>query len=585
VNTRIEEPGAPQSAGMHPATAGLLERYVPALGWLRTYDRSSLPLDLIAGLTLWGMVAPQAMAYAGIAGLPPQVGLYTLLGSLLAYALLGTSRQLSVGPTSASAALLASTLVAVGVSVTDPAAFAGAAAALVLVAGVMYLAAGIARLGFITQFLSKPVMDGFVTALGLFVAVGQLSKIFGVSKGAGNTLEKFWHVVTQIPSANWVTATVGLSAIALLFLLPRLSKKAPVGLIVLFGFIALNRLVDLSGHFGVTTVGKIPPGLPGLVMPNVSLQTLGAMLLPALGLVLVSFSEALGAAQEFGQKHGYEVDADQELRAHGVANLISGLFGGMVAAGGMGATAVNDAAGARSQIANATAWIGVVLTLLFLTPLFASLPEAVLGALIIQAVWHLITARKIAKIWSVSRTEWVLAALTFLGVILIDVLPGMVIGMLASVLLMLYRSSKPHVSSLGRVPGEPGAYGDLVRHPENRAVPGVAILRLDAPVYYANARTARDRMKRIVAAMERPTAAVVMDATAQDALDVTSASVIAGLLEEWRQAGIVVFIAEAHQPVIDFARRTGLFAEIGEDHFIRTLDAAVTAAEAVARES
>jgi sulfate permease, SulP family len=309
-----------------------------------------------------------------------------------------------------------------------------------------------------------------------------------------------------------------------------------------------------------------------------------AMLLPALGIVLVAFSEALGAAQEFGQKHGYEVDADQELRAHGVANVVSGLFGGMVAAGGMGATAVNDAAGARSQVANATAWVGVVLTLLFLTPLFASLPEAVLGALIVQAVWHLITARKIAKIWSVSRTEWVLAALTFLGVILVDVLPGMVIGMLASVLLMLYRSSKPHVSSLGRVPGEPGAYGDLTRHPENEPVPGVAVLRLDAPVYYANARTARDRMKQIIAVMGEPVRAVVLDAAAQDALDVTSASVLGELIEEWRQAGIAVFVAEAHAPVIDFARRTGILDAIGEDHVVRRLDAAVSAAEAVARE-
>jgi sulfate permease, SulP family len=580
VNTSAKDEKTQPGRGPNRSGTGAMERFVPAIGWLRGYDRSWLTFDLLAGLTLWGMVAPQAMAYAGIAGLPPEVGLYTLLASLLVYALFGTSRHLSVGPTSASAALVASTLVALGVSGSDPAAYAAAAAALVLVVGVIFLVAGFAKLGFITQFLSKPVMDGFVTALALFVGIGQLNKVFGVSKGVGNTVEKLWHVVTQISSANWVTAAVGLSALALLFVLPRISKKLPAGLLVLFGYIAVSRFADLSGRFGVATVGTLRQGLPAFTIPQVPFTTLMAMLLPALGIVLVAFSEALGAAQEFGQKHGYEVDADQELRAHGVANAASALFGGMIAAGGMGASAVNEGAGARSQVANLTAWVAVVLTVLFLTPLFASLPEAVLAALIIHAVWHLIVARKLAKIWVVSRPEWVLAALTFLGVTLLDVLPGMVIGMLSSVLLMLYKTSKPHVASLGRVPGIPGAYSDLKRHPENEAVDGVAIIRLDSSMYYANARTARDRVKEILTAMDPPARAVVLDAAGQDELDVTSAAVLGDLFAEWQKAGIVIFVAEAHTPVVDFARRTGLVDALGEDHFIRTLDAAVAAAEA-----
>jgi SulP family sulfate permease len=564
---------------------GTLERFVPAIGWLRRYDRAWLPLDLVAGLTLWGLLAPEAMAYAGIAGLPPQAGLYTLLASLAVYALLGTSRHLSVGATSATAALIASTLVALGVTSSDPAAYASAAAALVMVLGFIFLVAGFARLGFITQFLSKPVMDGFITGLAAFVAVGQLNKLFGLAKPEGNTVQKLLAIITELPTASVITTILGVSALALLFVVPRISKRLPAGLLVLFGYIAISRAAGLVEH-GVAVVGELPQGLPSLALPHVSPELVGAMILPAIGIFLLAFSEALGVAQEFAQKHGYEVDADQELRAHGVTNVVSALFGGMIAAGGMSGSAVKEGAGARSQVANLVAWVAVILTVLFLTPLFASLPEAVLAALIIHAVWHLMTARKLAKIWGVSRTEWVLAAITFLGVIFLDVLAGMVIGMVASILLVLYKTSKPHVASLGRVPGTPNAYSDLARHPENEPVERVAIVRVDASLYYANARTARDGMKAIVSATEPPARAVVFDAAGQDELDVTSATVLGEIAEEWKKDGIAVFIAEAHAPLVEFARRAGLSEVIGQDRFLPTLDAAVRAAEAeIARPS
>jgi len=558
----------------------MLERLVPATDWLPRYDRRWLPLDLIAGLTLWGLVAPEAMAYAGIAGLPPQAGLYTLLVSLLLYAAFGTSRHLSVGATSATAALIASTLVAVGVGADDPAKYAGAAAALVLLVGVVFLVAGFARLGFITQFLSKPVMDGFVTGLAVFVAVGQLNKLFGVSKGSGNTVEKLVHIMTKLPSANGATVVVGFSALALLFVLPMISRKLPAGLIVLFGYIVASRAADLGSRFGVETVGTLPQGLPSLALPQVPWSTVAAMVMPALGIFLLAFSEALGVAQEFGQKHGYEVDPDQELRAHGVTNIVSAMFGGMIAAGGMSGSAVKEGAGGRSQVSNLVAWVAVVLTVLFLTPLFASLPEAVLGALIVHAVWHLVTARKLAKIWGVSRPEWALAAATFLGVILWDVLPGMVIGMVASVLLVLYKTSRPRVASLGRIPGVVGGYSDLQRHPENEAVKGVAILRVDAPVNYSNALSARNGMKTALAGMEPPARAVVIDAAGQNDLDITSATVLVELVDEWHKAGLAVYVADAHAPVVEAGRRTGFFEAVGEHRFLPTLDAAVRAAEA-----
>ena len=444
-----------------------------------------------------------------------------------------------------------------------------------LVTGVVFLAAGLARLGFITQFLSKPVMSGFVMGLAIFVAVGQLNKLFGVPKPEGNTVEKLLGIIEEMPQANWVTFVIGASALALLFLLPRLNKKIPAGLVVLFGAIGVSLVLNLSGNYGVEVVGTLPQGLPSLTIPKVPLTTYLAMVLPAIGVLLVAFSEALGVAHEFAEKHGYEVNADQELNAHAVANLVSALFGGMIAGGSMSASAVKEGAGARTQVTNLVAWVVTIITLLWLTPLFAPLPEAVLAALIIHAVWHIIAARKLQKLRQESRVEVWFGVLALAGVLLIDVLQGMVIGLVASLLFVVYKTSRPHIASLGRVPGVPGAYSDLNRHPENVPVPGVLIVRLDAQLYYANALTVRDRVKAMVAEMETPPRAVIFDAAAQDEIDVTSTDIINSLVKELHRKGIDVYIADVHAPVFEHGRKTGLLESIGEDHVFLTVDAAV----------
>ena len=560
-----------------------LASFIPILTWLPRYNRAWLVADIIAGLTLWGLVVPEGMAYAGIAGLPPQAGLYTLVASLFVYAMFASSRHLSVGATSATAALIASTVVILGATTSDMATYQAYAVALVLVIGVVFLVAGLARLGWVTQFLSKPVMDGFVTGLAIFVAVGQLNKLFGVEKGQGNVFQKFFAVIQQLPEANWVTFAVGASALGLLFLLPRWNKKIPAGLVVLFGSIAASYVLSLNANFGVEVAGVLPQGLPSVALPRVSLETINDMILPAIGIFLLAYSEGLGVAREFAEKHGYEVNPNQELNAHAFANLASGLFGGMIAAGSMSASAVKEGAGGRTQVANLVAWGVTLVTLLFLTPLFTSLPEAVLAALIIHAVWHILTARKLERIRLVSRTEFGLAALTLAGVLFIDVFEGMIIGLVASVLLVLYQSSRPHLASLGRIPGVPGAYSDLSRHPENTAVPGILILRLDAPIYFANALTFRERMKALVADAQPPPRAVVLDSDGQDSLDITSAEVLKGLVEELKGQGIEIYAAEVHAPVREFSQRTGLFEVIGEDHIFPTVDAAVVFIEVSAR--
>lgn len=557
-----------------------LARFVPILTWLPHYDRSWLPFDLLAGLTLWGLVVPEAMAYAGIAGLPPQAGLYTLLAALLVYALLGTSRHLVVQATSATAALLASAVAAALVATavanaSDPETYQAYASAFVLVTALVFLAAGLARLGFITQFLSKPVMDGFITGLAIYVVVGQLNKLFGVAKPDGNTVEKFLGILKELPQANWVTFAVGAGALALLFILPRLSDKIPAGLVVLFGAIGLSAALDLNGNYGVEVVGTLPQGLPSFRFPQVPFTTYLAMVLPAMGVLLVAYSEALGVAHEFGEKHGYDVNPDQELNAHAGANLLSGLFGGMLAAGSMSASAVKEGAGARSQVTNLVTWVVTIITVLFLTPLFATLPEAVLAALIIHALWHILAARKMYKIRLASRVEFWFAALALAGVLLIDVLEGMIIGVVASLVFVIYRSSRLHVSSLGRVPGVPGAYSDLDRHPEDIPVPGVLIARLDGQLYYANAPTYRDRVKSMIEEMQPPPRAVIFDSSAWYQIDVTSVEIVEKLVKELHAKGIAVYLADVHVPVFEYAQQRGLLESIGKDHVFPTVDAAV----------
>jgi high affinity sulfate transporter 1 len=552
-----------------------LASFIPILSWLPRYNRAWLAADIIAGLTLWGLVVPEGMAYAGIADLPPQAGLYTLVASLLVYALFGSSRHLSVVATSATAALIASTVVALGATTGDMATYQAYAAALVLVIGAVFLVAGLARLGWVTQFLSKPVMDGFIFGLAIFVAVGQLNKLFGVEKGHGNVFQKLFAIIQQLPEANWVAFAVGAAALALLFLLPRWNRKIPAGLVVLFGSIAISVALDLNANYGVEVAGVLPQGLPSVSLPQVSLTTVLEMILPAIGIFLLSYSESLGVAREFAEKHGYEVNPDQELTAHAFANLASGLFGGMIAAGSMSSSAVKEEAGARTQVTNLVTWVVTLVTLLFLTPLFKSLPEAVLAALIIHALWHILTARKLEKIRLVSKTEFWLAVITLAGVLFIDVLEGMIIGLVASTLLVLYQSSRPHIASLGRIPGLSSGYSDLQRHPENSAIPGVLILRLDAPIYYASALTVRGRIKTLVEEAGPSLRAVILDAAGQDSLDITTAEVLKGLIVELKDKGIAYYVAELHLPVKEFGQRTGLIAMIGEDHFFPTLDAAV----------
>jgi MFS superfamily sulfate permease-like transporter len=322
-------------------------------------------------------------------------------------------------------------------------------------------------------------------------------------------------------------------------------------------------------------VGEIPQGLPSFDLTLVPLTAMLTMVPLAIGVLLVAFSQTLGTARQFADEHNYEVDPNQELNASGISTIISSLAGGMIAGGSMSATAVNEGAGSRSQVSTLFAWGATILTVLFLTPIFQSLPEAVLAALIIRAVWNIIAQGKLRYARRVSRAEFTLGVLTFAGVILIDVLPGMLIGVVSAVLLTVYQSTRPHVSSLGRVPHAAGAYSDMTRHPENLPVPGILILRLDAPLYYANAVTVHDRFMQFIKQTDPPPKAVLIDASIQDSLDITSSEMLKSLIKLIRNQGIEIYFAEVHSPVLEFSAMTSLLDLVDEDHLFPTVDMAV----------
>jgi sulfate permease, SulP family len=556
-----------------PKPSGI-RRFVPILQWLPKYDREWLRFDVIAGATVWGLLVPESIAYAGLAGLPPQAGLYTLLATLAAYAIFGTSRHLVAAATSAAAVLLASSVG--GLAGADAARYMSDAAGLVIFCGGLFLVAGFLRLGFVAQFLSRPVMEGFVFGLAIFVTVSQLPKLFGIEKGSGDIIKQFIHLIGHLGDTSGATLAVGAGALVLLFAVERFAPKIPGGLVALVLGILVSSIFSLSSH-GVKIVGHVPSGLPTPAVPSLRGGDILPLITAAAGLLLVIFSESLGAADNFATKYGYEIDPNQELIALGVANTGSGLLGGLAGGGSLSQSAVNEGAGARSEVSPLVAAVLILITVLALTPLFKNLPEAVLAALIIHAVSHLWKVAEMRRYYNLQRLEFWLALATLLGVITIDVLPGLAIGVAAMLLLVIYRASRPHVGTLGRVPGDRGAYGEVGRHPGYERIPDVLVLRLEAPLFYANATPIRDHIKTLVGSSDPPPSALVIDVGGTDRLDVTSAEMLTGLVHTMHSAGIDVAFADVRQPVSRMAQRSGLARELGQGRLCHTIDEAISA--------
>jgi SulP family sulfate permease len=554
-----------------------LQRFVPITGWLPRYDRSWLTKDAIAGATIWGLLIPEMIAYASLAGLPPQAGLYTLIASLVLYAVFGTSRHLVVAGTSASAILVYSTIT--DLKPADPTTYMALAAALIITTGLLFVVAGLFKLGFITAFLSKPVMEGFVFGLAIFVTISQLPKLFGLEKGDGDSIQQLGHLIRNLGDTSLTTFAVGAGALAVLFLLERFLPKLPGGLILLVAAIAISAALDLASH-GVATVGSIPTGLPTPNVPDVAMGDLWVLVPSAAGMMLVIFSEALGAGQTFADKYDYRLDPSQEMIALGATNVGSGLLGGLACGGSLSQSAVNDGAGAKSEMSTLVAAVLALVTVIALTPLFTDLPEAVLGALIIHAVSHLMKVGVMRRFYRLAPSEFWLGAITLISVIVLDVLPALIIGVVLSIVLLVYKASRPRLSVLGQPPQQPGVFVDVVRHPEAVPTPGVLVLRPDASLFYANAQAVQDDVTAQLDQAGDAPSVVILDLDSNDELDITSVEALAKLAVSLDKRGIVLALAHLHGPAEEIARADGLLDDLGPDRIFPNLALAMAWATA-----
>ncbi len=551
----------------------LVARYVPIVGWLRTYPRRWLRGDLIAGLTVWALLLPEGLAYAELAGLPPEFAFFAAPGALLGYALFGTSRQVIVGPTSTIAVMSAAIVASMAPRGTEE--FIALTVALAILSGVIFLLAGIARLGFVSQFFSRSVITGFFFGLAVAISVLQLPKLLGLEVEGGYIPERLWYLVTHLGHTQPWTLFVGLSSLVLLLVLERFAHRVPAALVTLVYGIVVVTVFGLEER-GVHTVGHITTALPHLTRPAVSSADIIGLLPGALAIALVAIAETVGLGRDFARKHHYHIDADQELVALGVSNLASGLSGGFAVGGSLSKSEDNDDAGARSQMSAIFAAALMLLSAVALTGSFHNLPEATLAAIVLVAVWKLMDVGELRRLYSLRRFDFGVAVIALLGVVLLGVLHGLLLAVGISLLAFIYRASIPHLSVLGRVPDK-GIYASVERHPDSQKIPGLLIVGPFAPLFFANAGHVAEEIRKLVSRSDPPTKAVVLALEASDELDVPSADELSELVSELASVGVEILLANVHRPVRDMLRLTGLLEELGAERIYPTIDEAVQA--------
>ncbi|MBF6173836.1 SulP family inorganic anion transporter [Nocardia blacklockiae] len=516
---------------------------------LRGYRPQWLRPDVLAGLTVWAVLVPEALAYASIAGVPPVTGLYAAVPALVLYALAGSSRHLVVGPMSATAALSAA--IVTPLAGADGGRYLGLSTALALATGLAGLLAGLLRLGFVAAFISEPVLKGFIVGLALTIIVGQVPKLLGIDKHAGNFFEQAWGVLSGLGQIQWRTTLLGVASLAVVLCLKRWLPLVPGSLLAVLLGIGAVAVFDLDDE-GVAIVGHIDAGLPSIGLPDgVTFHQYLDLLGPAVGVLLIGFAEGLGAAKTYAAQAGYEIDANRELLGLGAANLGSGLASGMVVNGSLSKTAVNGSAGAKTQLSGLVVAALTVLTLLFLTGLFERLPEATLAGVVIAAVVELVdlgALRRLYRVWTerlgaiygrAARADSTAALAAVLGVLLFDTLPGLLIGVGISVVLLIYRTSRPHVAALAK---SGTLWLDASRHPGLPQRPDLLVVRVEAGLFFGNADYVRERIEQLCTGDTR---LVVLDAETSPSVDVTAAAMLADLRDALGRRGIDFRIARS----------------------------------------
>lgn len=530
---------------------------------LHGYRRERLRGDVVAGLSVWAVLIPEALAYATIAGVPPVVGLYAAVPALILYAALGSSRLLIAGPMSATAALSAATVAEHVGSGEGAFPFLTLTVVLALTTGVAALLAGVLRLGFLSNFISEPVVKGFIVGLALTIILSQLPTLVGVGPVSGDAFDQLELLGSRLGAIDTTTLAIGAGSLALMLALRRWAPAVPGALLTVTASVVAVGLLGVADD--VALVGPVTGGLPTPGLPDAGLGTYAELVPGALGIMLVAFAEGLGAARAFARGTGADVDPDRELVALGAANVGSGLWGGFVVNGSLSKTSVNVSSGGRTQLSALVAAALAIVTLLALTGLFEDLPSATLAAVVIVAVLDLVDVRSLAGYWRAvagrsvtpfslaARPDFVAAVAALGGVLVFGTLPGLFIGIVVSLLLLIYRASRPHIARLGRAPGSL-QYTDIRRHPENVPPEGVVVLRVESPLFFANAGLVRDEIRR--AARAPGIHAIVIDAETVPTIDITAAHMLHELAEDLDRERVRLLLARDVSHVRDVLRRT-----------------------------
>jgi SulP family sulfate permease len=546
---------------------------VPVLRWLPSYDKSWLKFDLIAGLTLAAFAIPDNMAYATLAGLPPEYGLYAGIMAPLAYFVFATSRHASVGPSSSEAIMVATFLAAI--VITSPAQYAGLVALTAILVGIICVVAWLLKLGFLVNLISGPVMKGFLVGTGLVIIVSQIPKILGLSGAPSSFFGKIGFVLQNLAQVNIYALALGMGALLLFFVLEHKFPRLPGSLFVVILSIIFVALTDLAEK-GVEIVGTIPQGLPELGMPVFSPGDVELVLPLAIGLFILSFVELSTIARTYAKEHDYEIDNNQELLALGASSVSVGIAQGFPIAGSFSKTAVNDRNKAKTQLSGAIAAGVTILVVLFLTGFFYYLAEPVIAALIIVAVFKMVDIPGLSRIGHINKNEIYIAVITLSGVLLFGILAGVLIGAFLSLIEILYRVSFPHMAVLGRIP-DTDTFGDISRHPENEVVEGIFIFRIDAPLIFANAESFKDNILNALGREQRPIHIVILDFESSPFTDVTAVDMTRDLISELERKGIELRIANACGQTRDILRRAGIEEKVGR------LDQATTIAAIISQ--
>lgn len=564
---------SPSHRTRHARHAGL-RRWLPGLTILRHYDRSTFAKDLGAGLVLTALLAPVGMGYAEATGLSPIYGLYATIVPLLMYAIFGPSRILIIGPDSALAALVAATVLPMAAG--DPARAASLAAALAVMGGLFCMLAGLARFGFITDLLSKPIRYGYLNGIALTLLVGQLPKLLGFRIQGGSLLDSAGALYRGVRDGqtNGTALAIGLCCLVLIFACKRWFPRVPGVLLAVVAATLAVTLLDSVANAHVAVVGVLPQGLPTFHMPAISMDDAAQLAAAAVAIALVSIADMSVLSRIYAARGKYYVDDNQEIIALGLANVATGLFQGFSVSSSSSRTPVAESAGSRTQVTGVVGALGIAVLLMFSPTLMEHLPTAALGAVVIAACWTILEIENVKRLYHLRREEFVLSNVCLLGVAMLGVVQGIFIAVAISLMLLVWRAWRPYHAVLGRVDGMKG-YHDVSRHPEAKRIPGLVLFRWDAPLFFANAEMFRERVLRAVSTAPTPTRWLVAAAEPVTDVDSTAADVLAELYEELQEEGIQLCFAEIKGPVKDHLQRYGLFDKIGADHFFPTLGSSV----------